>query len=95
MKKHLTNLSGDVRELTSHDIAKMKSAEEVLPATLLDVLPKRKRGQRGMQKNPTKLSLTMRYSPEVVLYFKSTGLGWQTRIDRALQEWIHQHPRAA
>ena len=30
----------------------------------------------------------MRYSPEVVAYFKATGKGWQARMDEALREWI-------
>ncbi|HVT59813.1 MAG TPA: BrnA antitoxin family protein [Thermoanaerobaculia bacterium] len=33
----------------------------------------------------------MRYSPEVVEYFKSTGEGWQARIDEALREWVASH----
>ncbi|HEY7817263.1 MAG TPA: BrnA antitoxin family protein, partial [Vicinamibacteria bacterium] len=32
--------------------------------------------------------LSVRYSPEVVEYFKSTGEGWQTRMDEALKEWV-------
>lgn len=40
--KPLTNKSGQVRELTSKDIRKMCSANEVLPSELLDILPKRK-----------------------------------------------------
>ncbi|MCB1796834.1 MAG: BrnA antitoxin family protein, partial [Candidatus Competibacteraceae bacterium] len=34
--------------------------------------------------------LTVRYSPEVVAYFKATGKGWQARMDAALKEWIAQ-----
>jgi uncharacterized protein (DUF4415 family) len=51
-------------------------------------------GQRGPQKRPTKVPVTVRYSPEVVEYFKSTGEGWQTRMNDALQEYVEQH-RAA
>jgi len=51
-------------------------------------------GQRGPQKRPTKVAVTVRYSPEVVEYFKSTGEGWQTRMNDALQEYVEQH-RAA
>jgi uncharacterized protein (DUF4415 family) len=36
----------------------------------------------------------MRYSPGVVAYFKSTGEGWQSRMDEALREYVEQH-RAA
>ncbi len=51
-------------------------------------------GQRGRQKTPTKVPVTVRYSPEVVAYFKATGEGWQTRMNDALQEYVEQH-RAA
>lgn len=93
--KPLTDKVGKVRELTRKDIRKMQSGSKVLPADLLDILPKRKVGQRGPQKKPTKISVTVRYSPEVVNYFKTTGEGWQIRIDEALKEWIKKHPRAA
>ena len=94
-KKSLTNKAGEVRELTRKDIRAMQSASKVLPDDLLDVLPKRKVGQRGQQKTPTKISVTLRYSPEVVKYFKETGEGWQTRMDEALKEWIKKHPHHA
>lgn len=92
-KKPLTNKSGRVRELTSKDIRAMRPASEVLPEKLLNVLPKRKRGERGPQKEPKKVSITLRYSPEVVSYFKSTGQGWQTRMDEILKGWIKRHPK--
>lgn len=94
-KKALTNEAGEVRELTREDIREMKSAVEVLPAELFEILPTRKVGQRGRQKKPTKISITLRYSPEVLKYFKETGKGWQTRIDEALKEWITKHPHQA
>ena len=92
-KKPLTNKAGQVRELTGKDIRAMRPANEVLPGKLLNVLPKRKRGERGPQKEPKKVSVTLRYSPEVVSYFKSTGLGWQTRMDDVLRVWIKKHPK--
>ena len=48
-------------------------------------------GQRGTQKRPTKVAVTVRYSPEVVAYFKSTGEGWHTRMNDALREYVAQH----
>ena len=94
-RKALTDKNGVVRELTQQDMRAMRPASEVLPADLLKVLPKRQVGQRGAQKQPTKISVTARYSPEVVNYFKKTGAGWQARMDKALQEWITKHPHAA
>lgn len=92
-KKSLTNKSGKVRELKTTDIRTMRTAKEVLPAKLLEVLPKKKRGERGVQKHPKKIAVTLRYSPEVVEYFKATGEGWQTRMDNILKEWIKKHPQ--
>jgi uncharacterized protein (DUF4415 family) len=48
----------------------------------------RRPGQRGPGKKTKKVLLSVRYSPEVVDYFKSTGEGWQTRMDEALKEWV-------
>lgn len=51
-----------------------------------------KRRGRGKQKAPTKVSTTLRLSPDVMTYFKATGEGWQTRVDMALREYIQAHP---
>lgn len=48
----------------------------------------RRPGQRGPGKKSKKVLLSVRYSPEVVDYFKSTGEGWRTRMDEALKEWV-------
>jgi uncharacterized protein (DUF4415 family) len=48
-------------------------------------------GQRGSGRKAKKVLLSVRYSPEVVDYFKSTGEGWQTRMDEALKEWVGSH----
>jgi uncharacterized protein (DUF4415 family) len=89
--KPLTDKSGEVRELTGEDMRRFRPAAEVLPQELLAVLPKRKPGQRGAQKRPTKEPVTVRYSRDVLEYFRSTGSGWQARIDAALKEWVAQH----
>lgn len=46
---------------------------------------------RGANKRPTKEQVTVRYSPDVLTYFRTTGRGWQTRMDEALREWIKSH----
>ncbi|HZB88559.1 MAG TPA: BrnA antitoxin family protein [Terracidiphilus sp.] len=47
-----------------------------------------RRGKRGPQKTPTKKLVSLRLSPEVIDHFKSTGPGWQTRIDSTLLKSI-------
>lgn len=93
--KPLTNKEGEVRELTLEDMRAMRPAAEVLPPELLAILPKKQAGQRGPQKAPIKKPVTIRYSSEVIDYFKSTGAGWQARIDNILKNWIRKHPHAA
>lgn len=51
----------------------------------------RRPGQRGPGKKARKVLLSVRYSPEVVEYFKATGEGWQSRMDEALKEWVASH----
>jgi uncharacterized protein (DUF4415 family) len=41
-----------------------------------------------------KLALTIRYDAEVVEAFKSTGKGWQTRMNAALRDWLKTHSQA-
>ncbi len=42
-----------------------------------------------------KLLVSVRYSPEVVAYFKSTGEGWQSRMDGVLRQYVARHSRSA
>lgn len=47
---------------------------------------------RGRPKSPDKKQLlSVRYSPEVVAYFKSTGAGWQSRMDSVLRAYVARH----
>lgn len=48
----------------------------------------------SLETQPKKVLVSVRYSPEVVAYFKSTGKGWQKRMDEALKEWLREHPVA-
>ena len=41
-----------------------------------------------------KVSTTIRLSRDVIDHFKLGGRRWQTRIDKALREWIRQHEGA-
>jgi len=59
-----------------------------VPAIRAALDARRTRGQRGPQRRPTKVSVTVRYSPEVVAWFKSTGEGWQRRMDAVLRDYV-------
>jgi len=84
----------DARELTDDELARMQPAAEALPEVVAAYKSgelKRRRGQRGPQKKPTKQQVSIRFSPEVLAHFKGTGRGWQTRMDEALKQWIVEH----
>ena len=67
-------------------------AQPLTDAQLAAMVPMR--SLRGRPKSESrKLLLSVRYSPEVVAYFKSTGEGWQTRIDDVLKEYVARHSR--
>ena len=47
---------------------------------------------RGRPKSENKkLLVSVRYSPEVITYFRSTGDGWQGRMDGVLSEYVSKH----
>lgn len=51
---------------------------------------------RGRPKSESpKLLISVRYSREVVDYFKSTGAGWQSRMDGVLRAYVSRRSRAA
>ena len=87
--KPLIDAKGEVRELTAADMKRFRPAREVLPGSLLT-----KVNVRGPQKAPTKERITIRLSPEVVRRFRATGIGWQTRVDAALKDWLKSQERA-
>ncbi|HEX8543291.1 MAG TPA: BrnA antitoxin family protein [Pseudomonas sp.] len=58
-----------------------------------DTATVRRQGERGPQKAPVKELVTLRLSPDVVDYFKAGGSGWQTRLNQALKDYIHEHQR--
>ena len=62
-----------------------------LQVAVRDTLAKKRQGQRGPQQKPTKLAVTVHYNPEVIVYFKATGDGWQTRMNDALCEWVAEY----
>lgn len=62
-------------------------AQSLAPKQLDAMVPMRT--MRGRPKSEhKKLLVSVRYSPEVVTYFKSTGEGWQSRMDRVLRQYV-------
>lgn len=57
------------------------------PKQLKDMVPLRTLRGRPQSDNK-KLLVSVRYSPEVVAYFKSTGEGWRSRMDSVLRDYV-------
>ena len=72
-------LDPDAKPLTKAQLAKMVPLRTVT-------------GLRGRPKlENKKVLLSVRYSPQVVAYFKSTGDGWQSQMDRVLADYVARH----
>jgi uncharacterized protein (DUF4415 family) len=69
-------------------------AQPLTPKQLKAMIPLR--AVRGRPKSEKKkLLLSVRYSPEVVEYFRSTGDGWQSRMDAVLRQYVGRHSKSA
>ena len=50
------------------------------------------RSLRGRPRSESaKQLVSIRYSPEVLAYFRSTGDGWQSLIDKVLRDYVIEH----
>jgi uncharacterized protein (DUF4415 family) len=69
-------------------------AQPLTPEQLKAMVPMR--ALRGRPRSEhRKLLVSVRYSPEVIAYFKSTGDGWQSRMDGVLMNYVARHTRRA
>lgn len=67
-------------------------AQPLTTAQLKAMVPMRTLRGRPKSDNP-KLLLSVRYSPEVIAYFRSTGPGWQARMDGVLRAYVERRSR--
>jgi uncharacterized protein (DUF4415 family) len=85
MKTNPELIDNDSPEWTDDMFKQAKPASEVLPTVVAAL-------GRGRPKNDNpKVSTTIRLSPDVIDYFKNEGKGWQSRIDKALKEYVDSH----
>jgi len=69
-------------------------AQPLTPKQLKSMVPIQ--ALRGRPKaEHKKLLVSVRYSQEVVEYFKSTGDGWQSRMDGVLRQYVERQSRSA
>lgn len=67
-------------------------AQPLTPKQLRSMVPIR--ALRGRPKTgKAKKLVSVRYSPEVLEYFKSTGEGWQSRMDGVLKQYVSRQSR--
>ena len=67
-------------------------AQPLTQAQLAGMVPAR--ALRGRPPSSTSKKLvSVRYSPEVLSYFQSTGQGWQAKMDGVLKEYVQTQSR--
>ena len=69
-------------------------AQPLTPKQLKSMVPMRTLRGRPKLANPKQL-VSVRYSAEVLEYFRSTGEGWQARMDGVLRAYVTRHSRRA
>lgn len=75
----------DTKEWTDEDMAQARPAAEALPAGVLAAFEgARKRGRPAAAN--TKVKVMLRIDPDVVEAYRSSGPGWQTRMNEALRK---------
>lgn len=93
-KPHPEQLDDENPEWTPEDLDKSRLASEVLPEIFGEKVAQKMLKPRGRPRVEfPKQRINIRLSHEVVEHFKSAGVGWQTRIDRALRQFIADHPK--
>jgi uncharacterized protein (DUF4415 family) len=84
-QKLLTNIEGEVQELTEEDFI------SAVPFSTLPETLKNKLAALDAQQVPIKESLTLQLSQDVVQRFRATGEGWQILMESALKDWLNTH----
>ncbi len=69
-------------------------AQPLTAKQLKAMVPLRTLRGRPKSENPKQL-VSVRYSQEVLAYFRSTGEGWQSRMDGVLRDYVTRHSRKA
>ena len=69
-------------------------AKPLTTTQLKAMVPLRALRGRPKSENPKQL-VSVRYSQEVLAFFKATGDGWQSRMDGVLREYVTKQARRA
>jgi uncharacterized protein (DUF4415 family) len=79
----------DSPSLSDDILAAMRPARETFPE-LAKASAKRKRGERGPQKKPRKVLISLRVEAGTLEAFKAKGRGYQTRMAAVLKKHAKQ-----
>jgi uncharacterized protein (DUF4415 family) len=78
-------------EWTDEDFQQARQAGEVLPKLFGAGVAAEMLKHRGRPKAAvTKAQVNIRLDADVLGAFKATGRGWQTRLNKALREWLKE-----
>jgi len=92
--KHKSNpelIDQENPEWTEDDFQRARPASERLPELVGPKVAAEMLKSRGRPKAAeTKTHFNIRLDADVLEAFKATGRGWQTRINRALREWLDE-----
>lgn len=84
-----------VEEKRIFDAARLDpDAQPLTTQQLKEMVPLQAMRGRPKLENPKQL-ISVRYSAEVIEYFRSTGEGWQGRMDEVLRECVAQKAHKA
>lgn len=75
----------DAAELSDEELAGMRPAREVLPPEFFDAIEELRRSRGRPPVETPKKQVTLRLDQDVIEKFRSTGRGWQSRMNEALK----------
>ena len=85
----------DNPEWTAEDFARARPAREVLPElfgrTTAEKMLQPKRGRPALLR--TKEHVNIRLDADILDAFRTSGAGWQTRMNNAMRDWLQSHPQ--
>ncbi len=65
--------------------------DEAIDTTDIPEIPDWSDAVRGGLYRPRKQAITIRLDADLIAHFKAGGGAYQTRINRALREWVREH----
>ena len=82
----------DNPEWTDADFARARPASAVLPELFGTQAAQAMLKPRGRPRSEVvKERITIRFDADVLEAFRSTGKGWQTRMNDAMRDWVRAH----